>query len=72
VEAVGRLGDDQAAGAVEDLGGDLLAAVGRQAVQEDHVGPRAASSASSTRNGSKAARRNLGLASWPMLAQSSE
>ena len=52
VEAVGRLGDDPAPRAVEDLGGHLLAAVGGQAVEEDRLGLR----------GRRAGRRSPGRA----------
>jgi hypothetical protein len=48
VDAVFRLVPDQALRAVDDLVGDLLAAVRRQAVQEDRVLGRLAHQRSST------------------------
>ena len=58
-------------GPVEDRAGDLLAAVGGQAVQDHGVGGGAARRSSSTVKPAKALRRSSASSSWPIEVQTS-
>ena len=72
MQPVGGLGEDQAAGAFEDLVGHLFAAAGGEAVEEDGGGPGQGEEGGVDLIGaSKTALRDSTSASCPMLAQTS-